>query len=281
MTVRIQYTSVFSVNSVAKNKMDSTVKKSAFSLVELLVALGIIAALAVFAIPAIKTMQKSFDSTGAESMISAALGAARTLAISRQKYTGVRFQKAYNGDNILDADQYMIFIENDNDIRKNMDYIFRAIQGYKPIKLPANTGVMDLMLFNAEITSDNEINENWELTDTTTFSVVFSPSGKISMHNVEVRNDKGGDDNDTDSNDQVFNTLPKITHSTNPAGMFLQDYNPRKDGLGREQSRRKFYIYDCEKFKKIDSQKRYTEYLKNIKLKPVSINPYTGEIIKN
>jgi prepilin-type N-terminal cleavage/methylation domain-containing protein len=243
-----------------------------FSLVELIVVLGILAALAALAIPGIKAMQKSFDSTGADSMISTALSTARTLAIKNQRYAGLRFQKAYDSN-----DQYMIFIVNDNDIRKNMKYIFRAIEGYKPIKLPECIGVIDLKLDDDPIVLNDNINEEWELTDTTTFSIVFSPSGKLAIHDIEVRNRDGGDDNDKTSDDEIFNTYVKVTDSANPAGKFLQDYNPRKEGLGREQSRKNFIIYEREKFDRSDTNQRF-DYLKT--LKPNCLNPYTGEILK-
>ncbi len=246
---------------------------------ELLVVIGIIAVLVGLSMPALNALQKSYDSTGSESMIISALSTARTLAISKGKYAGVRFQKEYVADSnkVLSADQYMIFIVNDNDIRKNMDYIFRAIEGYKPIKLPANTGVTDCKIFNDEIVLDSQIDENIELTETTTFSIVFSPAGKIVTHDVEIRN-KDGLPSGTTSEDTVFNTEEKITDSTSPAGQFLQDPNPRAKGLGREKSRNKFKIYDTEKFKKLDKGKRYTDYLKHLNY--VHINPYTGEIIK-
>jgi prepilin-type N-terminal cleavage/methylation domain-containing protein len=260
--------------------MKSVAKHNGFSLIELLVALGIIAALTALAIPSIKAIQKSFDSTGAESMISAALSTARTIAISQQKYAGVRFQKAYNGTNIADADQYMIFIiNNEDDTTLGDRYI--AIKGYKPIKLPANSGVMDFKVGNAndEIKTDGMINNNDALTDTTTFSVIFSPSGKIVTHDVQTRN-KDNVTSGTGSDDTVFNTKDKIIDTTNPAGQFLQDYTSRTYGLGKEPSRRQFVIYECEKLKKLDENKRYEQYLKSLKSNIVSLNPYTGEIIK-
>src|SRR4030043_528748 len=70
-----------------------------FSLIEMLVVIGIVAILVALSIPAINVMQRSFNSTGAESMISAALATARTLAISKGQYAGVRFQKAYDVNN--------------------------------------------------------------------------------------------------------------------------------------------------------------------------------------
>lgn len=259
--------------------MANGAKHNAFSLVELLVVLGVIAALVAIAIPSIKAMQKSFDSTGAESMISTALSTARTIAISRQRYAGVRFQKAYNGDNIIDAEQYMIFIINDEDNTTLSDR-FIAVEGYKPIKLPTNSGVMDLKVGkdSDDITANSMISSNDALTDTTAFSIIFSPAGKLVVHNVQTRN-KDNVTSGTGSNDMVFNTLAKITDVNQPAGLFLQDYTTRTSGLGKEPSRKKFVIYNCEKFKKTDKDKRYDDYLKSLSSKPCTLNPYTGQIV--
>jgi len=262
----------------------SVIKKSkhfGFSLVELLVVLGIIAALAAIAIPSIKAMQKSFDSTGAESMISTALSAARTIAISQQRYAGVRFQKAYvaDGNEIPNADQYMIFIINNED-NTTLGDRFIAVEGYKPIKLPANSGVMDLKVGKAgvDITADSMINNNDALTDTTTFSIIFSPAGKLVVHDVQTRNKDGKTDSSNDSDDMIFNTEDNARAGKS---LFMQDYTTRTGGLGKEQSKKRFVIYNCEKFKKIDADKRYDDYLKSLTSKMRTLNPYTGEIVNS
>jgi len=262
------------MESVIKKKR---VQKTAFSLMELLVVMVIIASLVALAIPAIKTMQKSFDSTGAEGMISAALATARTIAMSQQRYAGVRFQKAGDPNNALKANQYMIFIIYDSE-KTNLVCGFIAVEGYKPIKLPENMGVMDMRLDDsADIASDGQINSTVAITDTTSFSIVFSPAGKLVIHDVRTRNKNGKSQPATlaQSDDDVFNSPENIIN--NNTGQFVQDdYSTL--GLDKEQSRNKFVIYDCEKFSKLDPAKRHSTYLKDLNF--VYINPYTGEIIK-
>lgn len=243
-------------------------KQSGLTIVELLVVIGIIAAVVAISLPAINAMQKSFDSTGAEGMINAALSTARTLAISRQQYVGVRFQKAWKlAENILDSDQYMIFVMfvESKEAGNNLD-AFRTIDGYKPMKLPANIGVADL-------TGITALGNDTELSDATTFSVVFSPAGKLVIHEVRIR----FRDNDYPDYDDVFNTISRVD-SGNAMFVYDDDADPA-NGINKEQSRDEFVIYNCEEFKKITNPTDRYNYL-NDSSKMVYINPYTGGIIE-
>ncbi|MEN6384709.1 MAG: prepilin-type N-terminal cleavage/methylation domain-containing protein, partial [Phycisphaerales bacterium] len=260
-------------------------KNNGFSLIELLVVLGVVAALAAIAIPSIKAMQKSFDSTGAEGMISAALSTARTIAISQQRYAGVRFQNAYDAN----QGQYMIFVINQEAKLSNVDEAFCAIEGYKPIKLPANSGLIDLYVRNDTSPNTGDAKEypiqlsdlsNYDMTmnDISTFSIVFSPSGKIVKHDIRIKNVQGKNRplNLNDSDDKVFNSPVNIVD--NQTGLFVQDdYGDL--GYGGEKSRNKFYLYDKTKLNKLADNNQQWDYLQEIYKKPVCLNPYTGEII--
>jgi prepilin-type N-terminal cleavage/methylation domain-containing protein len=254
--------------------------KNGFSLIEMLVVIGIIAVLVGLTIPAINALQKSYDSTGADSMISAALATARTLAISNHNYAGVRFQKAWKStDDPNKADQYMIFIIYTEPKKMgNLTDAFCAVEGYKPIKLPANIGVMDMKLGDtANIVSDVNINESKELIDTTTFSIVFSPAGKLVINDVQTRNKDGKNYNDNSSTDNVFNIAVNVNNGT---AMFLQDDYPSLPngwGLDKEKSRNKFIIYDRQRFNTLAPSQRYSKYLKD--LQSIFVNPYTGQLI--
>jgi len=268
------------------------------TLTELAVAIAVMALLAGITLPAARMIIGSFESgDGARSMISAALASARALAAAKDSYVGVRFQKAYNPDavdplNPLTAPQYMIFIEKDAAPEPNGTGLangFRAVEGCKPVKLPDSIGVTDLtwvdrrvsgtvILFADEpIDTDAEIDAPEELRDTTTFSVIFSPSGKLLMHEVRIRNRNGRiDSSSARSLDDVFNTKAQVDAGV---GMFYQDdYLPM--GLGPEYSRKCFVIYNREKFKRAYTAGRaWSDYLAGLAPEAIYINPYTGTII--
>lgn len=259
--------------------------KKGFSIIELLVVMVIIAMLIGLAIPAIKAMQKSFGFTGAEGMISAALATARTLAISNGRYAGVRFQTAGDPNNVLKADQYMIFIIYDsNGETGTVGWVcgFVAIEGYKPIKLPQNVGVEDETVrikhgpaaaqcddVNERQLTAADLSDDVNIADISTFSMVFSPAGKLVSHGLRCGQRRN------DSND-IFNTINNVC-SNPPKGMFVED-NHDDFGVGAEMSRREFVIYDRSKFEKMTTGSQRRNYLNG--LNTLYVNPYTGEIIK-
>lgn len=263
--------------------MKSKSKQSGVTLTEMTVVVGAIALLVAFGLPATRTFFNTFESGGsAKGLISAGLASARAIAASKQHYAGIRFQKAYNPDdpfNPLNASQYMVFIVHDFD-GTGFANGFRAVEGLKPIKLPDSVGVMDLYTAGAPVADDSGIDNLDKVRDTTTFSIIFSPSGKMIVHNVRVRNRDGAPkwpDFLDDSEDDVFNTQSRVADPVNPVGMFIQDDYPSL-GLTEELSRNSFIIYDRKEFKHAyENGQGYSDYL--VKLVPIYISPYTGTII--
>ena len=269
--------------------------KAGFTLTEMVVVLATMSLLVAFGLPVMRMIRESFESkTGGKSMISAALSSARAIAAKEQHYAGIRFQRDSNGN------QYMIFIIHDFE-KTGLNPGFRAVQNLKPTKLPDSMGVMDLMVrinhgtnwTDAEDPLDEPLNavylddtnpqnfgpdqKNRYITDTSSFSIVFSPSGKLIMRDVRIRNRDGiyQPDNGLANKrtmDSVFNSPQNIT---NGVGKFVQD-DYAELGLGAESSRNGFVIYDTIRFNKLNAIERFN-YLSN--LEPVYINPYTGTII--
>ncbi len=281
-------------------------RQSGLTLAEMTVVVATIALLTALGLPAIRALVNSFQTqSGAKSMISAALSTARAIAAKEQHYAGIRFQQDLSGN------QYIIFIVQDAAI---MAYGFRAVDSIKPIKLPDNIGVMDLVRVQRDynpnngqtyitgetsIGSDAMIASQSDLTDISTFSLLFSPAGKMIIHEVRVRNRDGfvhNRDNSAMSYDDVFNKKQQVDlkydgYDRNDippgAGMFYQDdyFDPDLNadgdlGLGPEPSRNSFVIYDRDKFRQAyyDGSAQ-TDSLAQIAPDRIYINPYTGTII--
>ena len=246
--------------------MKAKSRQSGLTLMEQVVVIAAIALLVAFGVPTVRTFFKSIESRGgARAMISAALASARAIAAKEQHYAGVRFQNRYQEDG--QGCQYMIFIVHDFD-KTGLANGFRAVEGLQPIKLPERVGVMEV------VNGDSEINEDDELTDKSTFSIIFSPSGKLVIHDVRVKNRDGAPKwpDFSDSQDDIFNTEDNVNDGI---AMFFEDYD--SDGFQQELSQNKFRIYDKDIFEKLDKDSRYDDYLEDLKV--IHINPYTGTMI--
>jgi len=263
------------------------------TLPEMTVVISIAALMVGLTLPAANMLFNSFESeSGAKSIVSAALSSARAIAAKEQRYAGIRFQKRYDPNNPIGASQYIIFIIKHGQKSNSLDYGFRAVDGIQPIKLPDSIGVMDMTIrtnhgldhTDAEDTGERAINDNSlingteEVDDTSAFSIIFSPSGKLVIHEARMRNrdEDYRPVNLDDSADDIFNSPINIIY--NSTGMFVQD-DYAYLGYGAEFSRNKFYIYETKKLKQVPDNLRWTNYLQRIAQKPIYINPYTGTII--
>jgi Tfp pilus assembly protein PilE len=256
--------------------------KTGFMLTELITVIAIIVLLVAIGVPAAREVLESFESSaGVSNVIRLALAKARAVAARERRFAGVRFQQDTRGN------QYMIFIVHDP-ANTNLVNGFRAAGGLDPVKLPEDVGVMDLRIrtdpcdasdsvdMSIEVegddaASDSYIDDAFELDDTTTFSIVFSPAGKLVIHDVRARNRDG--QTDATSDDDVFNTTNNVDGGI---GMFYQD-DYASLGLGQEPSRNHFVIYDKKEFNSVDAESRWTDYLQYLEV--VYVSRYTGEII--
>ena len=284
-------------------------RTAGLTLIETTLVVATIALLVGLALPAVRAMVDAFQSEGGtKSIIHAALNAARTMALTHQRYVGVRFQKACISNDPCDplkgelnTPQYMIFIMQDEP--KNMGGLgngFRAMEGHEPIKLPDTIGVMEPDRRKTDMVGFKIAGA---LTDATTFSIVFAPSGKLVVHEVRVRNRDGVylPRNDPGSakvsHDDVFNSIENICRYKE--GMFIQDDYSKWNrlssapaeapefGLGREDSVTSFFVYDISTLRSM-LQKRsqiepaVIEYLNGLRTsKSVYVSPYTGDLISS
>ncbi len=261
-------------------------KQSGLTLPEMVVVIATIALLVGFGLPAIRVLVNSFETqSGAKTLISTALASARAIAAKEQHYAGVRFQQDSAGN------QYIVFIVHDFG-KTGLAPGFRAVEGVKPIKLPERVGVVDLIYNPGLLTqgdgvvdNDIEMNDINVLMDTMTFSIIFSPSGKLVIHDVRVRNRDGiyQPDNGTSnkvSMDDIFNSPLNINNYG--VGMFIQDDYPAM-GLWEELSRNSFVIiYEKDKFEQaLGRGSAWSNYLAQITPDRIYINSYTGTMISS
>jgi hypothetical protein len=221
----------------------------------------IIAAMVAVAIPSVHVLKSSYESTGTQSMISSAFASARAMAAQQHRYAGVRFQKMYDPNDptgsVIDAPQYMVFIVYDTAIGPGQpgNLGCRAVEGVKPVKLPENLGVVDIVPNDPNYFGSGLVNN-------TSFSVLFSPTGKVIIHSLWVRN------NGTE--DEVFNNRTSVQNGT---AMFVRD-----ETADIELSVGKFIIYDKKKLKAANPNFRWRDYLSTLPV--VYINQYTGTMIE-
>ncbi len=282
-------------------------KTTGLTLIEMTLVIATVALMVGFAVPAVRSLTRSFQSaSGVTSMVNAALSSARAMAVSRQRYVGIRFQKVCTSTDLtdplkglMDAPQYMIFILHEE--MKNNGQVadgFRAMEGLEPIKLPGTGGVMDLGCLTRGLSraaTDADIDELRELSDATTFAIVFSPAGKLIVHNVRVRNQEGRRRPDNSqgaantSMDDVFNSVQNICGLGQ--GRFIQDdysrWNPNQTdnldyGLGEEPSCTSFVVCEVAPLRAAYGQKAaWTGYLSGLAAKAFYVSPYTGNLISS
>jgi hypothetical protein len=262
------------------------------SLIEETLVVAIVAVLLFLAVPAARFLFNNIETpSGVRAMIGSALNSAKAIAAREQQYVGIRFQHACYKDpqgNIqplgspLKMPQYMIFIKYQppKQSGSNDQDTFTAVEGIEPIKLPENIGVMDMVISQTNvIDTDAEISTDRQLLDTTTFSIVFSPSGKLVVRDVLTRNRDGLTSGSAQtSEDDIINTWGQVQ---NGYATFWQD-NDTFNGLSliQEPSRRSFIIYDRNVLRSLPTGKRYSRYLEELKNKKmIYINPYTGTFI--
>lgn len=266
-------------------------KRRGITLVEMLVVISIAIILMGLGFPAIRALHNSFGSTGTtQAIISAALNSARGIALKNQTYAGVRFQRKYQE---AEGPQYVIFIIQDPTLRYRVKIspteteerpCFRAVEGLNPIKLPVATGVVginasDLNVSDLDfgITPGNipTIEDNFWLRNISTFSIIFSPTGHLTIREVRVRNREGWQETSPyPSSDDIFNRERDVIRGI---GMFCQDDYPA-DGLTAEYSKNAFVVYESSRFQKeYRNGTPFSGYI--INLSHLCVNRYSGEVL--
>ncbi len=266
--------------------MTNKPKKSGFSLIELMIVMGIIAVMGTIAMVSAPSMIRSQKMSSAQNLINAALAQAQAYAAKEQKYAGVRFQPGLNDT------QYLIIVEKE-DFNST---IYTAIPNSKPAALPGGIGVISseingvaLDTFpkkNDYLDDDQTNNQDGDasndlrfcLNGARVFTIIFSPSGNLVTKPVTVLS------RDI-TTDKIFNTDANVTAGN---ALFHYDTYPPDPAVPAswcipESSTAGLYIYEINEMDDVDSGLRYSEYLAdhvaNQGIEQVTINIYTGGII--
>ncbi len=259
--------------------MKKRIKQSGLSLMEMTIVVAVAATLAVLSMPAIRSFVGSSSSiSDAKLIVSGAMASAKAIAAREQSYAGLRFQQDAGGN------QYVVFIVHDptlEDFDTSSELYskaegFKALKGVRPIRLPENALVTDMMVGDKNIpedfliSDDINIDESYEVLDATTFTIVFSPAGKLVIREAAVLREG--------SSDEIFNE---------PAGgvefMFEDDYygSAGSTPYQQEVSRNSFVVFEKDRFNQaLATGQAYTGYLQRQAAEYAEyINAYTGTIV--
>jgi len=247
-------------------------KQFGMTLTEMVLVIAAVAVMAALAVPAVDALLKGFESEGqTKAMISSALASARANAMKHRRYAGIRFQKAYNPDHSTDYSkwqQYMIPIIHDYQAT-GLSGGFRALPGAQPIRMPRSMEVMDLRLGDSDSTPSNFGDGSSDFLDTTSFSIVFSPSGRLVVRDVRIA--------EANQYDDIFNTSTRVEE--NGEAMFHMD--GQIGGLQEEPSRQFLIIYNKSRFYNLPAGQRYDDYLRELDdNRRYYVNPHLGRLIK-
>ncbi len=260
-----------------------------FTMVELLTVMAIIAVMALLVLPGFTKMISSNKEGAAQNLIRSALVEAQVHAAQTQKYAGIRFQFDKNG--WAKGRQYLVLIENITGTE------YRAAPNAKPVALPEGIGVIDYSMITQNPSNQTQINtNNYNLSDndtdqygllgSTTFSIIFSPTGQLVVKNLYVTW--------WDADDQVFNNEYNVNLVSSPGDLpppLLYYDNNYANWINitdsvpwcvYEPSAKGLYIFEVNKMlQEVSADTRWTDYIGTVDVKPVLINMYTGTIIRD
>ncbi len=180
--------------------------RRAFTLVELLVVVGIITLVAAIALPSIASIFGTGQDAQAYNMLAGQLTGARSLAIRKGTYACVHVQLAdEDADEELSNVCFASVMIGERNAGGQIRFVNAAEFGYEVQRMPGTmwfgqlTGDTDFVNNNGEFQNLTDAN----LGDFTTFTVVFSPYGTI-VSQVE------GDRVQFDSGDPLFSGSGRV-----------------------------------------------------------------------
>jgi len=150
-------------------------RKSGFTLIELVVVIGVIASAMALAIPSMMAMFSSGADKQAYNLLAAQMTVARAVAIENGTYAGVHVQMDNNTDQYKQDCYSMVMVMNENSGK------FEAADGFFPEPMPGKMafGQVNSRFASGSTYTAGAFDDGTELTDFTTFTIVFSSDGKL------------------------------------------------------------------------------------------------------
>lgn len=259
-------------------------RPAGFTLVELLTVMAIIAVMSLLVLPGFTRMISSNKEGAALNLIRAALVEAQVHAAQTQKYAGIRFQFDKNG--WAAGRQYLVLIENITGDE------FRAAPNAKPTALPEGIGAIDYSMLVQYPVNQTQINNNnnnlsdndtnpYGLLGSTTFSILFSPTGQLVVKNIYIT--RWNEDDQVFNNQVLVESIPEKGKLPPPL-LYYDNYWKLKDSAPwcwYEPSAKGLYIFEVNKMLDVNAGSRWSDYIGTAEVEPVLINMYTGTIIRN
>ncbi len=160
-----------------------------FTLIELIVVIGIIGLLMVIALPSAVAMFSSGADASARNIINNQLAAARSVAVRDSRYTGVHFQKHHTEDRywvaIVQRDERYA-VDPTSGSPADREPRFVLAPGNRPVPLPTGLAFGEVGSNNGFIAVDTDVDYYQNVLDGTrldgnftTFTVVFGPDGRL------------------------------------------------------------------------------------------------------
>lgn len=244
-------------------------KFGAFTLIEMLIVVTIMAILLALSVPAVSSILRSHRWTASENTVRGALSMARGYALQHQCYAGVRFQQDNEGR------QYLVLIEN-----VEAGNVFNAVPNVKPTVLPSGMGAITLDVENSGFEDDYldaDESDQWCLRGATTFCIVFSPTGQLVAKEVQIRRRL--------LEDATFNEIVEV--DTGNAILYDDGWyagpTAPQDWCGVEDSTTGLFLYEQALMDEVDVDSRWADYVSDYgnadDVSRVVINAYTGGII--
>jgi prepilin-type N-terminal cleavage/methylation domain-containing protein len=263
--------------------------KTGFTLIEMLIVVGIIAIMISLVMPSTNSLIQSNRETSAKNLVRSSLMQAQAYAAKERKYAGIRFQLDGAGR------QYMILVESTRIQLRNfygigvhhpLMTLYTPVDNAQPTAMP--TGNVIINYPDIDLDDNTEI-EDWELKDATRFCVLFSPSGQLVKKPAQcgpriASADYPGyeilySDYTTIEGDGIFeNDQSKVPSEGLP--LFGDIPIDPTDLTQVKTSQTSLLLFQLKKLEEMDPVERYDYIMGSPESKPLMINVYTGKLIE-